>query len=298
MSTEIPEPPSLVPEPDPAGLPAPVERRRIAFVGDLGAAGVTALVSVILSVPVGALWAALAPSVQGTLSQGGVYYTAPEGKSFIGQDATLGIICAVVGLALGTLAFFVFRNKGTVGAALGLAGGGIAGGYLATKAGRQFGPGHGEAIQKMIVGMADNTVFALPMQLRAVGMLWFWPLAAIFMYYILTLIFGPIEPELNQPQQPAWTYPWPEPPAGRQAAAPLANPNGHPGPVNPDGPIDPDATVSPAGSTDQASPAGQNGYLNPTGANGQINQPPAESAAPVEPITASPVLPDEVDRGK
>lgn len=271
MSTEIPEPSSLDPDADPAGLPVAAGRRRFAFAADLRAFLATAVVSLVLCIPVGALWAALAPSVQGTLSQGGVYYTSPEGKTFIGQDATLGIICVVLGLALGTLAFFLFRGKGSVGAALGLAVGGLAGGYLATKAGTLFGPGHGNSIQKMIVGMPDNTVFALPMQLRAVGMLWFWPMAAIFMYYILTLIFGPIDPDLQPPQQPAaWAYPWPQgqQTAPEQQAAPLVHSNG------------------------QATPA------DPTG---QIDQPsaePTEPAAPVEPVTASPVLPDEVDRRK
>jgi hypothetical protein len=277
MSTDIPEPPSFVPETDAAGLPAPAERRRFAFAGDLGAGAATAVVSLIVSIAVGALWAALAPSVQGTLSQGGVFYTSPEGKSFIGQDATLGIICAVVGLLLGTLAFFAFRGRGSVGAVLGLAGGGIAGGYLATKAGTQFGPGHGDSIQKMIVGMAENTTFALPMQLRAVGMLWFWPLAAVVIYYILTLIFGPIDPDLLQPEQPAaWAYPWQQ----EQQAATLAPSNGQAGPDDPNAP---------------------HAHANPAGPNGQITQPPVDPgdpAAPTDPTPASPVLPDEVDRGK
>jgi hypothetical protein len=284
MSTEIPEPSSLSPDADPAGLPAPAGRRRFAVAGDLRAFLATALGSLILCIPVGALWAALAPSVQGTLSQGGVYYTSPEGKTFIGQDTTLGIICAVLGLALGTLAFFLFRGKGSVGAALGLAVGGLAGGYLATKAGTLFGPGHGDSLQKMIVGMADNTVFALPMQLRAVGMLWFWPLAAIFMYYILTLIFGPIDPDLQPPQQPAaWAYPVQQEQQAQQ---------------------DQHGATAFAHSNGQAIPAGSNGHLNPAGPNGQIDQTPAEPAGPAapiepaEPVTASPVLPDEVDRGK
>jgi len=258
MSTEIPEPSPFESAPDDADLPVPARRPVLAVLPDLRAFAVTAVVSVILSIPVGALWVWLAPPVQGTLSQGSVYYTSPEGKSFIGQDGTLGFICLGLGLVLGALGFVFFRHRGTIGAALGLGAGGILGGYLATKVGTQLGPGHGGSIQGMLTGMANNTTFALPMQLRAVGMLWFWPLAATGLYFLLTLLLGPIEQDPQPTQeQAAWgqQQPWTLPPA-----APAPN------------------ELSPA-------PTG----LSEAESNG--TEPVTEPAS-----EASAVLPDEVDR--
>jgi hypothetical protein len=246
MSTEIPEPASQAPAVDPAAVGGPVAGHaavdlpaelpgdlsgdiagdvsgdvsgRLSAVpwrADLRALVVTAVVSIVMCLPVAALWVWLAPPVQGTLSQGEVYYTSPEGKTFIGQDGTLGVICCVVGLLLGAVAFAVYRKGGGLGAAIGLAGGGIAGGYLATKAGTEFGPGHGSPVVAMIAKMADDTTFDLPMQLRAVGMLWFWPLLAVALYFILTMLFGPVDPD-PAAEQAAWGQAWAQQQAQGQA---------------------------------------------------------------------------------
>jgi hypothetical protein len=249
-----------------AGLP------KLPLVGfaDLRAAVLVAVVSVVLCLPVAALWVWLAPAVQGTLSQGAVYYTSPESKEFVGQDGTLGIICFVLGLLCGGLGYVLFHKKGAAGAALGLAGGGLLGGYLATKAAGVFGPGHGKTILQMVVGMHDNTVFSLPLQLRAVGVLWFWPLAAIAVYLILTILLGPVEPTSDPSaagadgtQGAEWTQSWP----GSGAAA-AATPVGSPYPDEP------------------ASARADPGLAGPVG------------AAPGRPDPDSDLLPDEVDRGQ
>ena len=180
-----------------AGLP---KRLLPVTVPDSRAMVSVAAVSVLLSVAVAGLWVWLAPAVQGTLTQGAVYYTSPESKTFIGQDGTLGVICFVLGLLLGVAAYLVFGKRASVGAVIGLAGGGLAGGYLATKLGDTFGPGHGKTIQQMVIGMHENTTFALPMQLRAVAMIWLWPLAAIAVYFLLAIMLGPVDPPQPQPQ--------------------------------------------------------------------------------------------------
>lgn len=254
-----------------AGLP----QAPLVALADLRAAVLVAVVSVVLCLPVAALWVWLAPAVQGTLSQGAVYYTSPESKEFVGQDGTLGIICFVLGLLCGGLGYVLFHKRGAVGAVLGLAGGGLLGGYLATKVAGVFGPGHGKSILQMATGLHDNTVFSLPLQLRAVGVLWFWPLAAIAVYLILTILLGPVEPTADPAavgadgtQGAEWAQTWPGSGAADAAAA---TPAGSPYPDEP----------APA----QADP--DPGLAGPVG------------SAPGRPDpAASDFLPDEVDRGQ
>ena len=203
-----------------AGLPRDLIRTAMR---DLTALLSVTAVSALLSLAVGAMWVWLAPAALGTLTQGGVYYTSPESKEFIGQDGTLGVICAVTGLLMGIGVYFLTNRRGSVGAVVGLAGGGLLGGYLATIAAGKFGPGHGKTIQQMIVGMHDNTTFALPLQLRAVGMIWFWPLAAVLVYLLMVTFFGPLDPAPEP--TPQWEpQAWPQPDSQQGPSQPDGQP--------------------------------------------------------------------------
>ncbi|HEV2636884.1 MAG TPA: hypothetical protein VGX23_17155 [Actinocrinis sp.] len=237
-------------EPASAGLPGLLVGAAMDVVALLS----TAAISVLLSVPVAWIWVQLAPAVQGVVIPGNLDYAAPESEGPIGQDVTLGIICLVVGLLAAAAAFLVFRRKGTVGAVLGLAGGGLGGGYLAAELAGWFGPGHGRSLQQMIVGLPADKVIDLPLHLRATGVLWFWPVAAIALYLLLVVLFGPVEPQPADPQ--AWPDPagqeWPRP--GRYAGPPVAY---HPPGTAPEaGPQPPQAPEPGQGADDRPQPPG------------------------------------------
>ncbi len=170
------------------------------------------VLSMVAGLVVAVVWRAVAPLVQGQVSisngQKSAFYVDPETKGFVGQDGTFGICAVVAGLALGVAAFLWFRSRGPVGAALALGGAGIGAGYFAAWFGGWLGPGHGSIIASA-QNVPNNGLFNLPLQLSAVGVVWLWPAVAVGLYFLLTLVFGPSEPdpEAEFPNFPQWADP-------------------------------------------------------------------------------------------
>jgi hypothetical protein len=197
MSTETPWP---TPLPSPHDQ-TPQQPSRIAVRADLGACAVLTAAGLLLAFAVGALWRATAPAVLGVVNQGAAYYAAPEGKTFVGRDGWYALFACIAAVLLALFAFLRYRANGSVGAAIGLAGGGIAGGYLAAWFGGFVGPGRG-SITRAVHGVANGATFNLPVSVRATGVIWLWPAVAAGLYFFLLLLFGPIEPELELELEP------------------------------------------------------------------------------------------------
>jgi hypothetical protein len=205
MSTDTPwATPVPSPGPDDGSLP---KRPRRASVGeDAIAFAVVTAAGVLLAFGVGALWRAFAPAVLAVVEQGGVYYAAPEGKTFIARDGWFAAFACLAAVLLALFAFLRHRRVGGLGAALALAVGGIAGGYLAAWFAAVVGPGGG-SIPAAAHGVPDGSSFELPMSLRATGVIWLWPAVAVGLFFFLMLLFGPAEPEHDAPGFPGWGEP-------------------------------------------------------------------------------------------
>jgi hypothetical protein len=202
MSTETPWSTPL-PSPhsdDDSQLPLP---SRPVTRDDATALAVIGGASAALALAVGALWRSFAPAVLGIVNQGGVYYAAPEGKTFIARDGWFAGFACVAAILLALLAFLRYRRGGSVGAATALAAGGIGGGYLAAWFGAVIGPGGG-SIPRAAHGVANGATFALPMTVRAIGVIWLWPAVAAGLFFFLMLLFGPSDPEPEQALFPGW----------------------------------------------------------------------------------------------
>jgi hypothetical protein len=238
MSTETPWPTPL-PSPHQDENPQrsartlwPASRADAVAFAVVGGAGLLA------AFPVGALWRWSAPAVLGVVSQNLVYFVAPETKTFIARDGWFALYATVAAVLLALLAFLRYRRKAGVGAALGLAAGGIAGGYLAAWFGARIGPGGGSISRA--AHAAGDANFAMPLMVRAAGVIWLWPAVAAGLFFFLMLLFGPSDPEPEREQFPGWgEY---VPPADQ------ASPNGsaaHASGDAPDGHSDPPTTSAP-----------------------------------------------------
>jgi hypothetical protein len=195
--------------------PLPVQRStRPWWYGEVVSALVVGVASLIAGVVVGVVWRYLAPMVQGVVSiadgQKSAFYENPETKGFVGQDGTFAICGAVAAVLLAVAAFLWLRERGPVGVALALGGGGIGAGYLAAWFGTWLGPGRG-SIVAAAQNVPNNGLFNLPLQLSATGVIWLWPAIAVGLYFLLMLVFGPNDPDPGQAGE-EYTFPqWADP---------------------------------------------------------------------------------------
>jgi hypothetical protein len=175
-------------------------------------AAVLGVASLLAGLLVGLVWRAVAPDVTGQVSISGgqksAFLVNPETKGFVGQDGTFALCAAVAGALLAIAAFSWFRSRGPLGAALALAGAGIGAAYFAAWFGGWLGPGHG-SIFSAARNVPNNGTFDLPLQLGATGVVWLWPAVAVGLYFLLTLVFGPTDPEPGEERHefPQWADP-------------------------------------------------------------------------------------------
>lgn len=203
MSTEMPWQTPLPPthqDENPQGIARP---RRREWVADAVAFAVVAGAGVVAAFPVGALWRSTAPAVLGVVSQGNVYLSAPESKTYVARDGWFALYACIAAVLLALFAFVVFRRRASIGAALALAAGGFAGGYLATWFGKVIGPGGG-SMQQAAQSVSSGTNFGLPLYVRATGVVWLWPAVAVGLFFFLMLLFGPSDPEREPTAFPGW----------------------------------------------------------------------------------------------
>jgi len=145
---------------------------------------ITLLVAV-LGVPAGLLWAWLAPDVAYVVIRGRALPLDPEGQGPIAADGTFAIIAVVAGLVCGALAYLAGGRGNDIPLLLGLTAGGLAASLLAWRVGHQVGLAEYErAVRtardgRTVTGVAD---------LRATGVLVFWPLLAVAAYAVAELV--------------------------------------------------------------------------------------------------------------
>jgi hypothetical protein len=153
---------------------------------DLAAAGIAVAVSIVLGPITGLLWELFAPKPGITVTEGGPYWTNPESKKFIAQDGYFAGITLAAGLLV-ALVVFLLARRGGIGAAVGLTIGGIGGSLICLGTGYLVGPGN------VIDASQSALTFDAPLALRAAGLLFAWPLAAVVLHFLLHVLFGPRE---------------------------------------------------------------------------------------------------------
>jgi hypothetical protein len=186
MSTDNPWPTPLPSAPE----PAPGERVRPDLRDDIRACAATTLMGVVSAFAVGALWRWISPPVTGVYSQHVAFYAAPESKTFIARDGWFALFACIAAVLLAVFAFVRHRGRGSAGASVGLALGGLGASYLASWFGAIIGPGRGSAA-RVVANLADGAVFDLPLTVRATGVIWLWPAVAVGLFFFLMLLFGP-----------------------------------------------------------------------------------------------------------
>lgn len=160
-------------------------RRRLVRPIDLLVGVLTTVAVAVLGLPVGALWAAIAPRVFGYAQGNLVFLVDPESSAPIARDGTFALVSVLVGLVCGLLAFLLIRGYGPA-AACGVVVGGVLAAVVAWQAGRHlFGPAD---LAHLTPRPPDGTRFALPLNVGADGVLLAWPIGAAFMFFVLTTV--------------------------------------------------------------------------------------------------------------
>jgi hypothetical protein len=161
----------------------------------------TTLVVALLGVPVGLLWQAISPSVRYVVIGGEPVLADPESQALISTDGRFAILTGLAGVVCGVIAYIVAGRAFTavrrveVVILLGLACGGIAAALLAWRAGHSVGLG---TFQRLVAHAKDGDFVKGVADLKALGVLVCWPLAAVGMFGLLdgADIAGRHRPEL------------------------------------------------------------------------------------------------------
>ncbi|WUH96340.1 hypothetical protein OHR68_22440 [Spirillospora sp. NBC_00431] len=146
---------------------------------------VTAAIVALTGPLVGVLWAKTVPEVTYVIVQGEPLLAEPEGQGPIGIDARFALIALLAGLLCGAAAYAAGGRGDDIAMLLGLAAGGSAAAFLAWKTGHLIGLND---FQDAVRTARDGTDVTGVADLRAKGVLVFWPLPAVATYGVLELI--------------------------------------------------------------------------------------------------------------
>jgi hypothetical protein len=143
----------------------------------------TATAMCLLLVPLlGLAWWIVAPTPQAIVRDGGVLLADPETSAFIAADGWFAILGALAGLLAAVLVMLGSRKRG-VAALVGLTVGGVLASLLAWRVGHLLGPG--ELLPRARSADEGSTLEG-PLDLRASGVLFAWPMAAVAAFLSLT----------------------------------------------------------------------------------------------------------------
>ena len=148
---------------------------------------VTTAIVALLGPPAGLLWAKTVPRVTYVIVQGEPLLADPEGQGLIGIDARFALIALIAGIACGVAAYAAGRRFPDMALVFGLAVGGAAAAVLAWRTGHMIGL---DTFRGATRHGADGTTVTGIADLRAKGVLVFWPLLAVAAYGLLELLFG------------------------------------------------------------------------------------------------------------
>ncbi|HEU5159701.1 MAG TPA: hypothetical protein VFU43_22090 [Streptosporangiaceae bacterium] len=148
-------------------------------------ATVTTLVIAALGGVVGFVWQAISPSARYVVIEGKPVLADPETQALISIDGRYASLTALAGLICG-VAVYLAAGRGTDAAmAAGLALGGIGAALLAWRLGHQVGL---PAFEHAVRGAKDGTFVTGVADLRARGVLVFWPMTALGTFGLLEIL--------------------------------------------------------------------------------------------------------------
>jgi hypothetical protein len=139
-------------------------------------ATVTTLVTAVPGALVGLLWQAISPSIRYVIVDGRPVIADPETQTLISTDGRFAILTAVAGLVCGMAAYLAAGRAADIAIVIGLAVGGIGAALLAWRVGHYIGL---DAFQHAVRGAKDGALVTGVADLRATGVLVFWPLVAV-----------------------------------------------------------------------------------------------------------------------
>ncbi len=172
---------SVLPAGDPADVVEPFAPAR-----EAAAAGITAVACVLLGAPVGLLWAAVTPPVEIVAAGGRIGFADTSSQAFINSDGCFAVAMALAGMVTGLLVQVLGRRHG-VGAAVGLA----VGGLLAAEVARRTGPLVGFDDVRAAIESGREGTFALTGRVRAWTAVVLWPVAALVVHMLGTGVRAP-----------------------------------------------------------------------------------------------------------
>jgi hypothetical protein len=136
---------------------------------------VTTLVVALLGAPLGLVWRAISPPVRYVVADGEPILANPESQALITTDGRFALLTVLAGVLCGVVAY-VAAGRGTdVAVVAGLALGGIAAAVLTWRVGHQIGL---DTFERLVARSADGTTVTGVADLRAAGVVVFWPIAA------------------------------------------------------------------------------------------------------------------------
>ena len=147
---------------------------------------VTALVVALLGLPVGLVWAAIAPRVDVVTATGRLDFVDAQTKDFIAAD---GLLFAL-GVAAGLLTGLVVWRRGhgrPLGALLGIACGGVLATLLAARTGAFLDARTEDAVALAAGALAPGSPAELPLRLNSYAVLLGWPAMAVLVFTVRAL---------------------------------------------------------------------------------------------------------------
>jgi hypothetical protein len=149
---------------------------------------VTALVIALLGVPLGLLWQAISPAARYAVVAGKPVLADPETQALISTDGRFAVLAVLSGALCGVGAYLL-AGRTARGADLilvtGLAAGGIAAALVAWRVGHHVGL---DTYQRLVARAADGTMVTGTADLHAVGVVVFWPVAAVGAFGLLEAV--------------------------------------------------------------------------------------------------------------
>jgi hypothetical protein len=141
---------------------------------DLATLGLTAGVTVLLGAPLGLIWSAVAPHAHVQIEAGDAYISDATTEVFIAGDGWFIGLTLLAGVLCGVLAWLAARRSGPF-VVLGLAAGGLAAAYVASRVGVRIGQ---DTLRELVRSGRQGT-YVGNIALQAKAALVVWPLGAV-----------------------------------------------------------------------------------------------------------------------
>ena len=231
------------PEPAPASDVVPPPEPGRSWVCDLRVgAAVTGLVTaggLVMAV----VWWLVAPTAAFHVVDGAVDLVTPSGKAYVAAEGWYAVLAALAGIASAAVAYRWTRRSG-VAVVLGLAVGGLLASVVMWRVGSWLGP---DPVLVQAKGAGPTDTLHLPLELRAKGVLFVWPIVSVVLCFGLVAGFQQPEPR----PAPAWRSWGRSRPPAPLAPAGWGDPSGNPAPPPSAGWADPSGTPAPPPSAEQ-----------------------------------------------